>query len=219
MKPKSANDPPAWTVLESNVAYDGKWWRLRTDRCQTAGGRIVSQYPVFEYPDWISLVAFRREDCKVILTHEYRHGAGRTILGLPGGTVEPDEIALGEAGLLCAAWRELLEETGYGNGKLLPLLKASPNPATYSNTITSYIAFDVQQVVKPMESEDEENIGVIFHDFPTLLDEINSGRVFMDATQVAAILSAAISIVRNRVPELRSLADAISATLMGPQRS
>ena len=219
MKPKNANDPPAWTVLESNVAYDGKWWRLRTDRCQTAEGRIVSQYPVFEYPDWISLVAFRREDCKVILTDEYRHGAGRTMLGLPGGTVEPHEMALGEAGLMCAAWRELIEETGYGNGKLLPLLKASPNPATHSNTITSYMAFDVQQLAKPTESQDDENISVTFHDFPTLLDEINSGRVFMDAMQVAAILSAAISIFRNRVPELRSLADAISATLLGPERS
>jgi NUDIX domain. len=49
---------------------------------------------------------------EVVLTEEYRHGAKRRLLQLPGGHIDEGE------GALSAAWRELREETGFAGGKM-----------------------------------------------------------------------------------------------------
>jgi ADP-ribose pyrophosphatase len=46
------------------------------------------------------------------MVENYRHGVGTDLLELPGGSINEDEVPL------CAARRELIEETGYTCNKV-----------------------------------------------------------------------------------------------------
>ncbi|MGZ3639783.1 MAG: NUDIX domain-containing protein, partial [Ktedonobacterales bacterium] len=50
-------------------------------------GTAVESYHVLEYPTWVNVVALTN-DGQLVLVREYRHGAGRVVVGLPAGSVE-----------------------------------------------------------------------------------------------------------------------------------
>ncbi len=182
----------AWTVLKSEIGHEGGWWRLRLDRCRTPADLVIDDYPVLEYPDWVNVVALREEDGKVILTREYRHALGQAVLGLPGGTVEPAEMSLGNAGREKAAVRELLEETGRLPAKIIRIGETLPNSATHTNRLTSFLALDaVLHRKADLDDESGAAIRLELFDLPDLVTGIRQGRILMDSGHVAAIYAAA----------------------------
>lgn len=72
----------------------------------------------------------------ILLTREYRHGLGRVVYSLPGGTARDGETA--EA----AARRELLEETGYEVAKLLEMYAGNNLTAYLDGTLHVFFAKD-----------------------------------------------------------------------------
>jgi 8-oxo-dGTP pyrophosphatase MutT (NUDIX family) len=94
-----------WKTLDSRYLIRDRWMTLRADRCETAAGVVLDPYYVQEPEDWVQIVAFDVQD-RILLTRQYRHGAGVISLELPCGTVE-----LGETAAQAAA-RELLERRG-----------------------------------------------------------------------------------------------------------
>lgn len=181
----------AWTVLESEIGHDGGWWRLRLDKCRTPTNVVIDNYPVLEYPDWVSIVALRKEDGQAILTKEYRHAVGKEVLGLPGGTVEPEEMSQGVVGREKAAARELLEETGRRSSRLIRIAETLPNSATHANKLTSYLALDaVFHRNADFDDEAGTAIGLTYLDLTDLVSGIRDGRIVMDSGHVAAIYAA-----------------------------
>ncbi|PWB83044.1 MAG: NUDIX hydrolase [Methylocystaceae bacterium] len=181
-----------WTVLHSEVAYEGGWWRLRLDRCKTPADAVINAYPVLEYPDWVNIVALRREDRKVILTREYRHGSGQSVLALPGGTVERNEVLAGDQGRTAAARRELLEETGYLANDIRLIGTFLPNAATHSNRLISYLATDVSlHQDASIDDEAGTEIPLEFMAIDELVGLIRTGKALMESGHVAAIYAAA----------------------------
>ena len=69
---------------------------------------------------------------------QYRHGAQRVTLEIPGGLIDPGEDAA------TAALRECLEETGYRGRAALPLGVVNPNPALFGNRLHAFYALDVE---------------------------------------------------------------------------
>jgi 8-oxo-dGTP pyrophosphatase MutT (NUDIX family) len=130
--------PEPWRVVASRITYRDRWITLRSDDCVTASGQSVAPFHVLEYTDWLNIVALDDEG-RVVLIHEYRHGGGRVMLGLPGGTVEPDDPHPETA-----ARRELAEETGYEGGTWTLLGRHLTNPANLSNTSHFYLALGVR---------------------------------------------------------------------------
>ena len=94
-----------WTLLGSTYIHKGPWATLRADKCEMPDGRIVDEYYVLEYPNWVNAVALT-EDGKVLMVRQYRHAAGVVSLEIPGGVIDGDEQPED------AMRRELLEETG-----------------------------------------------------------------------------------------------------------
>src|SRR5262245_30832373 len=64
--------------------------------------------------DWTQIVPITR-DGHIVLVRQYRHGAERLTLEIPGGLIDPGEDP-GEAAL-----RECLEETGYRGREAISL--------------------------------------------------------------------------------------------------
>ena len=64
-----------------------------------------------------------------------------------------------DASPLVSAQRELLEETGYGNGNWSELMVIGVNPSTHTNLTYCYLATDVESVMA-QHLEDTEDLSV-----------------------------------------------------------
>ena len=111
----------AWKVVKSEYLARKPWFTVRHERIELPDGRSIPDYYVFEYPDWVNVIAITKEG-KFVFIDQYRHGLGETNYEIPAGVAEPDD-----ASMLAAAQRELAEETGYGGGEWRELLVVAPN--------------------------------------------------------------------------------------------
>jgi 8-oxo-dGTP pyrophosphatase MutT (NUDIX family) len=114
-------------------------------------GRIVEDYYVLEYNNWVNGVAVT-EDNKILLVSQYRHAAGIVSLEIPGGVIEPGELPFE------ALQRELLEETGYRFNNFELLSEVYPNPSTGNNKNYCYLATGGKKVQGQALDDQEEII-------------------------------------------------------------
>lgn len=121
-----------WKVKNARYIIKNRWITVRADTCATAEGVVIAPYYILEYPDWVHMVVVDRNN-KILITRQYRHGAQQIVAELPCGTVDPRDKTP-----RASAKRELMEETGYtGNFALVGV--TSPNPATHTNSIYTYV--------------------------------------------------------------------------------
>ena len=122
-----------WKLLSSHYIHKGPWATLRIDKCKMPDGRIVDDYYVLEYSNWVNGVAIT-EDNKVLMVKQYRHAAGIISLEIPGGVIDGDEKPVE------ALRRELLEETGYQFDDFELISTVYGNPATANNQTFTFLA-------------------------------------------------------------------------------
>lgn len=127
-----------WKVLKSEYLARKPWFTVRHESLELPDGRLVPDYYVFEYPDWINVIALTR-DGHFVMIDQYRHALAETRYEIPAGVSEPSD-----ASMLAAAQRELAEETGYGGGQWQQLMVVAPNPATQNNLTYCFLATGVE---------------------------------------------------------------------------
>lgn len=139
-----------WKVLSSEYLSRKPWYTVRHECVELPAGQRLPDYYVFEYPDWVNVIAITR-DGRFVVIDQYRHGLGETAYEIPAGVVEPTDPSM-----LAAAQRELGEETGYGGGTWRQLTVIAPNPATQNNLTYCFVAEGVEPVgrVHPDATED-----------------------------------------------------------------
>ena len=129
-----------WKVLSSKYILTKRWMTVRQDEVELPTGHVIPEYFVFEYPEWVNVIAITDEG-KFLLVKQYRHGVGRVCWEIPAGVVEKTD---GSA--LAGAKRELLEETGYGNGDWSELMQISGNAASWNNITHCFLAKGVRKI-------------------------------------------------------------------------
>ena len=129
-------------VLASEYLFHEPWLTVRQDKIKLPNGVIIPKYFVLEYCDWVNVLAITKNH-KFLMIRQYRHGTGTTNYEFCGGCVDEQD-----ASPLVAAQRELLEETGYGNGRWRMNMKMSANPSTSNNWTYNFIAEDVELVTE-----------------------------------------------------------------------
>jgi ADP-ribose pyrophosphatase len=142
-------DNLTWKTLSSSYIHKGPWATMRVDKCEMPDGRIVDDYYVLEYPNWVNAIAIT-EDNKVLMVRQYRHAAGIVSLEIPGGVIDGDE------GPVAAIRRELLEETGYQFDEFELLCTVYANPSTANNHTSCYLTKGGKKVQEQDLDEHEE---------------------------------------------------------------
>ena len=128
-----------WKILSSEYLFKRPWLTARKDIVQLPDGRVNPEYYVVEYPDWVNVIAITK-DGQFVMERQYRHAVGMTCYELPCGVMEAGETPLE------AARRELMEETGYGNGEWSPIIDITPNPSSMSNFTHCFLAKGVEKI-------------------------------------------------------------------------
>jgi len=174
-----SSDPQPWKVLKQHYALDrSPYMVLREDTVLLPGGAVIPDYFIFEYPDWVSVLAVDKQG-DFVMIRQYRHGIAQVHYELVAGVADAD------ANLLENAQRELLEETGYGGGQWQYWMGVSANPATHTNTAHVFLATGVEKIAE-QDLEHTEEITVQIVPPKEMLSLLQKGEVFQ-AIHVAAL--------------------------------
>jgi ADP-ribose pyrophosphatase len=167
-------------VVSSEMIYRGRVVKLRVDTI-TKGGEETYQREVIEHNGAVAIVALD-EASNVYLVKQYRSGAGRDLIELPAGGLEPDEPRID-----CAR-RELQEEIGMYPDELFELGSFFVAPSYTTENITIYLARGLRPSV--MQGDVDEQIEVTKMPFKEALQKALANE-FEDSKTVIGIMWAA----------------------------
>ena len=175
----SNNNNEHWKILKSEYIVKRPWLTARKDCVKLPDGRIIEEYYVLEYPDWVNIIAITK-DGKFVMEKQYRHAVKKICYEIPCGVMEKDETPME------AAKRELLEETGYGNGNWQQIMTLSPNPGAMTNTTFCFLATDVEKISEQhLDATEELSVHIMSREE---VKELLSQNLILQSLMVAPLL-------------------------------
>jgi len=176
-----------WKSLYSEYIIKRPWLTARRDKIELPDGRIIPEFYVLEYPEWVNVIAITT-DGKFVMERQYRYAADSTNYEIPCGVMEQGETPLE------AAMRELKEETGYGGGQWRELMCISANPTSMTNMTHCFVATGVEKVSdQHLDATEELEVHLLSRDEVLILLRNNEMiqslmiapllRFFMDAAE------------------------------------
>ncbi len=131
-----------WKLLKREEVFASKFVSVYKDTLEIHNGKIIDDYYVVKKHDYIIIVA-TDEEGKLIVLNEFKYGAGKFMFGLPAGHIEKNMSSLD------AAKKELLEETGYGEGTFEEIGPYYEAPTKDLNTLYLVRAKNVTKISEP----------------------------------------------------------------------
>lgn len=175
--------------ISRQPVYQGRVVKLDLVTVELPNGE-TSLREIVTHPGAVAIVALDNER-QVLLVRQFRLAAGRVMLEIPAGTLEPNE-----APIICAE-RELQEETGYKPQKLEPLGGIFVAPGYTTEYIHLFLARDL--VESRLEMDGDEFIEVVKLPFDDVLKKIDLGEI-QDAKTITALLRVARLLEKHANP-------------------
>ncbi len=171
-----------WEVLDSQLVFDTKWYKVRKDHVRTETGKVFDDYYLGAQPDFINLVpVFDNGD--ILVDRQYKHGAGEISLETIGGVIEKGEDAID-----CAR-RELLEETGYSAENIELLGVVNENPTRTVSKTYVFLATGLFKVEESKLDYDESEMELVRMPLVEFIGRIQQGEVFCEPAIVSVFLT------------------------------
>jgi ADP-ribose pyrophosphatase len=166
-----------YRTLSSRYIYRGHTIRLRVDDLSMPSGR-ESVREVIEHDGAVVIVAIDDEK-NVLLVRQFRYAAGKHLLELPAGGIDPGETPE------IAAQREMQEETGYVPGTLECLGGFYSAPGYASEYLHLFLATNL--IPSRLIAEDTEEIKLVRSSLIQTRELICTGEI-QDAKTIAGLL-------------------------------
>jgi ADP-ribose pyrophosphatase len=166
-------------IVSSEEKYSGRVLALRVDRVRLENGK-EAVLEIIEHRGSVVMVPVD-PDGGIWLVRQYRHAAGREILELPAGTLEP-----GEDPAACAG-RELREEIGMAAGGILHIGGFFLAPGYATEFMHVFLARDLRPDRLP--GDDDEILSPEKYSLVELRRRLEQG-LLEDAKTVAALAMA-----------------------------
>ncbi len=112
--------------ISGETVFEGRVFSVERDIIEQDGRRAVRE--VVRHPGGVAALAIDADN-NVVMVRQYRYAAGRVLLELPAGRLEPHED------FLAAGARELSEETGYHAERVTPFGQMIPTGGYDSEVI------------------------------------------------------------------------------------
>lgn len=180
------SEQAAWfETLSSETVYEG-YSVVHRDEVRMPDGTTGTR----EYVDHDAAVALVpvMADGSVLLLKQYRHPLGRYLLEIPAGKLDVDGEPPEEA-----ARRELVEEVGYGAGRLEELTRFHNSAGWTTETTTVYLATELTEEQPPPGFErtgEEADMEVVRIPFDDAVGLARDGSL-TDAKTIVGLLLAA----------------------------
>ncbi|HKF46042.1 MAG TPA: NUDIX hydrolase [Terracidiphilus sp.] len=181
-RPAAGPDAERAKVLSSEVAYQGRLFRVTKDRIVEPSGKESSRDIVRHNGSAVILAVDAgktKKDPWIVMERQYRHAAGRMLWELPAGTLDPGEDPL------AGAKRELEEETGYRAKKWRPLVEYFASPGFLAESMKVFLAEGL--VAGEAKPEDDEDIEIRLVKLSDVLKLIERGGI-MDGKTLTSVL-------------------------------
>lgn len=132
-----------WDILKQETAFENRWWKIVRETVRLPDGSVTDDYFVNHHPGGVIVFALTT-DGKVVVNRQYKHGARQAVEEFTIGRLDD-----GDGTPLEAAKRELLEETGYGEGEWEPLCAFFSNPTSSTSRLHAFLARGVKKIAEP----------------------------------------------------------------------
>jgi ADP-ribose pyrophosphatase len=120
------------TTLSSHYIYRGRILTLREDTVLLPSG-VTATREIIEHHRAVVILPVLASG-EIVLVRQFRTAANRTLLEVPAGLMEPDELPID------AANRELGEETGFVSSDMTPLFEGFPTPGFCTEYMHFFLA-------------------------------------------------------------------------------
>jgi ADP-ribose pyrophosphatase len=179
-------------TVSSKTVYQGNVFWVTHDKVQEPGG-VTATRDVIRHNGSVVILAVDTEsnpqDPGILLIRQYRHAAGKLLLELPAGRIEPGEK------LIPAGKRELIEETGYRAKRWSRHANYYASPGFLTETMTILLA----EVLTQGEAapEDDEKIELHMTPLSEVLRLIHAGKIEDGKTLIGVLLYASLRLPRK----------------------
>ena len=82
-----------WKVLFSEYLIKRPWLTVRRDKVLLPNGKIIPEYYVLEYPDWVNIIAVTKDN-QIVIERQFRHGVDSTNYEIPSGVMEKGDVVI-----------------------------------------------------------------------------------------------------------------------------
>lgn len=137
----------SYQVLDSEISFEGKAFRVRIDDLRHSSGRSM-RYELIEHVGSVVMVPIDDQG-QIWFVRQYRHPAAQRLLELPAGTLDP-----GERPQDCAV-RECREEIGMSPGRMTDLGGCFLAPGYSSEFARFYLAEDLTPDPLTLEADED----------------------------------------------------------------
>jgi ADP-ribose pyrophosphatase len=173
------------STLSSKTVYTSRTFWVTSDEVTEPGG-VRAHRDVIRHGGSVVILAVDEHtdpsDPGVLLIRQYRYAAGKFLLELPAGRIEPGEK------LIPAGKRELIEETGYRARKWSRHANYYASPGFLTETMTILLAQDLTLGVAA--PEEDEKIEVLMTPLSEVLRWIHAGKIEDGKTLIGVLLYA-----------------------------
>jgi ADP-ribose pyrophosphatase len=165
------------TTTSSTRIYDGKVINLRVDDVLLQNGKS-SKREIVEHHGAVAIVPIY-DDGTVVLVRQFRLAAGRNMLEIPAGSVEPGEL------IDATAHRELSEEVHLQTSELISLFQSFVAPGYSTELIHTFLAKGLSP--RTLKGDDDEFLDIIRIPLSDAIDKIGTGEI-EDSKSIGGLL-------------------------------